>query len=44
MSTGTLAAGEAPGQQDDGVPFGTRLQDLAQQRGEELAVVILTPD
>jgi bile acid-coenzyme A ligase len=43
MSTGTLAAGEAPGQQDDGVPFGTRLQDLAQQRGEELALVILTP-
>jgi bile acid-coenzyme A ligase len=44
VSTGTLAAGQAPGQQDDGVPFGTRLQDLAEQRGEELALVTLAPD
>jgi bile acid-coenzyme A ligase len=44
VSAGTLAAGQAPGQQDDGVPFGTRLQDLAEQRGEELALVTLAPD
>jgi bile acid-coenzyme A ligase len=44
VSTGTLAAGQAPGQQDDGVPFGTRLQDLAEQRGEEQALVTLAPD
>ena len=44
MSTGTLAAGEAPGQQDDGVPFGVRLQDLAKQRSDEPALDTLAPD
>jgi bile acid-coenzyme A ligase len=39
-----LAQGQASGQDDDGIPFGARLQDLAEQRGDELAVVILAPD
>jgi bile acid-coenzyme A ligase len=44
MSTGELAAGEAPDQQDDGVPFGVRLQLLAEQRGGEPALDTLAPD
>jgi bile acid-coenzyme A ligase len=44
MSTGELAAGEAPGQQDDGVPFGVRLQQLAEQRGDEPALDTLAAD
>ena len=44
MSTGELAAGEAPGQQDDGVPFGVRLQQLAEQRGDDTAVTIIARD
>jgi bile acid-coenzyme A ligase len=44
MSAGPIAAGVAPGQAaEGGVPFGTRLQDLAAERGDELAVVTLTP-
>jgi bile acid-coenzyme A ligase len=39
-----LAQGQASGQDDDGIPFGARLHDLAEQRGAELAVVILAPD
>ena len=44
MSTGALAAGEAPGQDDNGVPFGTRLRDLAEQHPDERALVTLAPD
>jgi bile acid-coenzyme A ligase len=44
VSTGTLAAGEAPGQDDDGIPFGVRLQQLAEQRGGEAALDTLAPD
>jgi len=44
VSTGELAAGEAPGQQDDGVPFGVRLQQLAEQRGDDTAVTIIARD
>jgi bile acid-coenzyme A ligase len=44
VSTGTLAAGEMPGQQDDGIPFGVRLQQLAEQRGDEPALDMLAPD
>src|ERR1700757_2345205 len=44
MSTGTLAAGETPGQQDDGIPFGIRLQELAEQRGDDPALDTLAPD
>ncbi len=44
MSSGTLAAGETPGQQDDGVPFGIRLQQLAEQRGDDPALDALAPD
>ncbi|MGH3968723.1 MAG: class I adenylate-forming enzyme family protein, partial [Mycobacterium sp.] len=44
MSTGPIAAGVALGQGDGGVPFGTRLQELAGERGAELAVVTLAPD
>ena len=43
MSTGTLAAGATPGQQDDGIPFGMRLQQLAEQRGDEPALDTLAP-
>ena len=44
MSTGELAAGEAPGQQDDGIPFGTKLQQLAEQRRNDMAVTIVARD
>jgi bile acid-coenzyme A ligase len=44
MSTGALTAGEAPGQQDDGIPFGVRLQQLAEQRGDDPALDTLAPD
>jgi bile acid-coenzyme A ligase len=44
MSTGTLTAGQAPGQQDDGIPFGTKLQQLADQRGDHTAVTIVARD
>ncbi|MGA8545170.1 MAG: AMP-binding protein [Mycobacterium sp.] len=44
MSTGELAAGEAPGEQDDGIPFGIQLQHLAEQRGSDPALDTLAPD
>ncbi len=44
MSTGELAAGDVPGQQDDGIPSGLRLQQLAEQRGDEPALDTLAPD
>jgi len=44
VSTGELAAGEAPGQQDDGIPFGTKLQQLAEQRRNDMAVTIVARD
>ncbi|HZU49692.1 MAG TPA: AMP-binding protein [Mycobacterium sp.] len=44
MSVGPIAAGVAPGQADGGIPFGTRLQQLAEQLGEERALVTVAPD
>ena len=44
MSTGPISAGVALGQGDGGVPFGTRLQELAHECGDELAVVTVAPD
>lgn len=44
MSSGASAGWEATNRDDDGVPFGTRLQDLAEQRGDEPALVTLAPD
>ena len=44
MSAGPIAAGLAPGQADGGVPFGTRLQELARESGEELAVRTVAAD
>ncbi len=44
MSAEATAAGQAPGQQDDGIPFGIRLQQLAEQRGDEPALDTLAPD
>jgi bile acid-coenzyme A ligase len=41
---GELAAGEAPGQQNDEIPFGVRLQQLAEERGAEPAVDTVGPD
>jgi bile acid-coenzyme A ligase len=43
MSSGASAAWVTTGQDDAGVPFGTRLQDLAEQLGNELALVTLAP-
>jgi bile acid-coenzyme A ligase len=44
MSAGPIAAGLAPGQADGGVPFGTRLHELARECGKDLAVVTVAPD
>lgn len=44
MSMGSVATGTVPGRLDGGVPFGTRLQDLATERGEDLAVRTVAPD
>ncbi len=44
MSVGPIAAGVAPGQEHDGIPFGTRLRQLAEQSGDERAVVTVAPD
>lgn len=44
MTTRPIAAGEGPGQAEDGVPFGTRLADLAGQRGDDVALITLAPD
>jgi bile acid-coenzyme A ligase len=44
MSSGASAGWVATGQDDDEVPFGTRLQDLAQQLGDEPALVALALD
>jgi bile acid-coenzyme A ligase len=44
VSTGELAAGEAPGQHDEEVPFGTKLQQLAEQRRNHTAVTIVARD
>jgi bile acid-coenzyme A ligase len=44
MSAGPIAAGVPLGQTDSGAPFGTRLQHLAAERGDELAVVTLARD
>jgi bile acid-coenzyme A ligase len=44
MSAGPISAGVAPGQADGGVPFGTRLQDLARERGDERALITVAPD
>jgi bile acid-coenzyme A ligase len=44
VSSGTSAGWVATGQDDAGVPFGTRLQDLAEHLGDEPALVTLAPD
>lgn len=44
MSAGPIAAGVALDQGDGGVPFGTRMVELARDRGDELAVVTVAPD
>lgn len=44
MSVGPIAAGVAPGQEHDGIPFGTRLRQLAEQSVDERAVVTVAPD
>jgi bile acid-coenzyme A ligase len=44
MSAGPIAAGVAPGQGEDGVPFATRLQELADDCGDKLAVVTVAAD
>jgi bile acid-coenzyme A ligase len=44
VSTGELAAGEAPGEQDEGIPFGIQLGRLAEQRGDEPALDTIAPD
>jgi bile acid-coenzyme A ligase len=44
VSAGAFAAGVTPCQDDNGVPFGTRLQELAEQLGDEAALVTLAPD
>jgi bile acid-coenzyme A ligase len=44
MSVGPIAAGVAPGQADGGIPFGTRLQQLAEQLSDARALVTVAPD
>lgn len=44
MSAGPIAAGLAPGQADGGVPFPTRLQELARECGDEVAVRTVAAD
>ncbi|HYB83676.1 MAG TPA: AMP-binding protein, partial [Mycobacterium sp.] len=44
MSTERLASEPAPNPLEDGIPFGTRLQELAQQRRDETAVTIVALD
>lgn len=44
MSSGPAAASVAAGQDEDGVPFGLRLAELARERGDQLALITLAPD
>lgn len=44
MSAGPEAASVATGEDDEGIPFGLRLQELAQELGDRPAVTTLAPD
>src|SRR5579875_1668834 len=44
MSSGPAAASVATGEDDEGIPFGLRLQELAQELGDRPAVTTLAPD
>jgi bile acid-coenzyme A ligase len=44
MTTEPLASGVVPNPLDEGIPFGTKLQALAEQRGDEPALDTLAPD
>ncbi len=44
MSTEPLAAGVSPGPAVDGIPFGTKLQQLARQRPDDPAVTVVALD
>ncbi|CDM77927.1 class I adenylate-forming enzyme family protein [Mycobacterium marinum] len=44
MSTQPMGPGATTNPLADGVPFGTRLEELAQQRRDETAVTIVAPD
>ncbi len=41
MSTQTSASGVAVNPPDEGIPFGTKLQQLAEQRGDDTAVTVI---
>jgi bile acid-coenzyme A ligase len=44
MSTQTAASGVAVNPPDDGIPFGTKLAQLAEQRGDDTAVTVIARD
>src|SRR6516164_11114907 len=44
MSTEPIASGTTPNPLDEGIPFGTKLQQLAEQRRDDKAVTIVAPD
>ncbi len=44
MSSERLASEAAPNPLEDGIPFGSRLQELAQQRRDEMAVTVVALD
>jgi len=44
MSTQTSASGVAVNPPDAGIPFGTKLQHLAEQRGDDTAVTVIARD
>ncbi len=44
MSTEPIASGVTPNPLDEGIPFGTKLQELAEQRRDETAVTIVALD
>ncbi len=44
MSTEPIASGVTPNPLDEGIPFGTKLQELAEQRRDDTAVTIVALD
>jgi bile acid-coenzyme A ligase len=44
MTTEPIASGVAPNPLEEGIPFGTKLQELAEQRRDETAVTIVALD
>jgi bile acid-coenzyme A ligase len=44
MSTQTSVSGVAVNPPDEGIPFGTKLQQLAEQRGDDTAVTVIASD